>query len=148
MAQVSETGIRLIQRFESCRLVAYDDGTGVWTIGWGHTGQVDGTAVGPGMAITQEKVDLLFAQDLKRFERAVGGLLTRPATQGQFDALVSFGYNAGVGEKGLAGSTLLKRFNAGKILEAAEQFIEWILPPSAMRGLVRRRAAEIVRFLT
>lgn len=34
---ISENGLALIKRFEGCRLTAYQDSVGVWTIGYGHT---------------------------------------------------------------------------------------------------------------
>ena len=36
----SQQGIDRIKKFESCRLTAYQDAAGVWTIGYGHTGSV------------------------------------------------------------------------------------------------------------
>ena len=40
--QVSEKGIGLIKQFEGCKLTAYQDSVGVWTIGYGWTQSVDG----------------------------------------------------------------------------------------------------------
>lgn len=147
MAVVSEKGRKLIQRYESLRLVAYDDGTGVWTIGWGHT-----AGVRPGDAWTREQADEAFARDLRFFELGVENSLDRPATQGQFDAMVSLAYNTGFGDPrrnipGFLTSSVLRLFNAGDLEGAAEKFIEWNKGGGRiMLGLVRRRAAEIVRF--
>jgi len=63
----------------------------------------------------------------------------------QFDALVSFAYNVGIGN--LKSSTLLRKLNAGDYDGAALEFHRWkrsngrVLP-----GLVRRRAAEALLF--
>ena len=105
----SQQGIDRIKKFESCRLTAYQDAAGVWTIGYGHTGSVYA-----GMQISQEKADL------KRFEAAVNRYVTGALTQGRFDALVSFTFN--VGEGALKKSTLLKKMNAGDMDGAAREF--------------------------
>src|SRR3990167_7938116 len=112
--KTSPAGIALIQHFESCRLEAYQDEGGVWTIGWGHT-----EGVCSGDVVTQHQADILFEQDLEWFERGVDRLVRVPLTQGQFDALVSFAYNVGLDEdtdtkaEGLGDSTLLRKLNAG-----------------------------------
>ena len=146
MATMSQKGLALIQSFEGCRLVAYQDSSGVWTIGWGHTGLVDGASISPSMTITQEKADQLLQADLLRFEQGVEGSLTHPATQDQFDAFVAFSYNVGLGA--FRGSTLLRLFNLGDPHGSALQFIEWShdATGNVLLGLARRRCAEIVRF--
>jgi GH24 family phage-related lysozyme (muramidase) len=64
-----------------------------------------------------------------------------PTTQHQFDAMVDFAYNLGIGN--LASSTLLKKYKAGDYAGAALEFGKWnkaagrVLP-----GLTKRRAAE------
>lgn len=141
MASVSTTGRQLIKNFEGLRLRAYQDAVGVWTIGYGHTGDVR-----PGMVITESQADDLLQKDLKRFEKGVEDSLTRPASQNQFDALVSLAYNIGI--NAFRKSSVLKLFNAGDIEGAAKQFGEYIMAGgSILRGLVRRRVAEIVHFL-
>lgn len=142
MVRVSAKGIRFIQKFEGCRLVAYDDGTGVWTIGYGHTGP----EVVPGLTWTWEQADTAFVSDLGRFEFGVKRALSRSATPGQFDAMVSLAYNIGLGA--FRASTVLRLFNKGDLLGAAEAFIKFIKPVQVMEGLARRRAAEIVWFLS
>jgi len=143
MAEVSPVGLSLIKRFEGVRLIAYPDVGGVWTIGWGHTGP----DVVRGMEITQEEADALLVKDVSKFARGVEKLLSRSATQGQFDALISLAYNIGLGA--FKDSTVLKRFNAGQIPGAAEAFILWVRAKGMIyEGLVKRRAAEIVRFMT
>lgn len=146
MATMSQRGLALIQSFEGCRLVAYQDSGGVWTIGWGHTGLVDSVPIASGITITQEKADQLLREDLRSFEQGVESSLTHAATQDQFDAFVSFSYNVGVGA--FRGSTLLRLFNLGDPHGAALQFIEWSHDAAGnlLLGLARRRTAEIVRF--
>lgn len=50
--QTSEKGIALIKEFEGCKLTAYRDSVGVWTIGYGWTQPVDGKLIRAGMTIT------------------------------------------------------------------------------------------------
>ncbi|QMP19225.1 endolysin [Pseudomonas phage Persinger] len=144
--RTSAHGIAVMHYFESCRLTAYPDpgskdGT-PWTIGWGHTGP----EVRKGLVWTQAQADAAFVKDLRRFESGVLEMVQVPVTQGQFDALVSFAYNLGLGN--LRSSTLLRLLNEGKTAEAAQQFKRWVKNDGkVMRGLVRRRAAEQCLFL-
>ena len=143
---INDAGVRLVQEFEGCKLEAYPDpGTGdePFTIGWGSTGP----DIGPGTVWTQEEADARFLDDLTKFGDGVDRLVRVPLTDNQFAALVSFAYNVGLGA--LAGSTLLRKLNAGDYEGAADQFPRWnkgggrVLP-----GLVRRRAAERDLFLS
>ena len=94
---------------------------------------------------TGEAKDLL-RRDLKRTEDGVKKLLNQPATQAQFDALVSFAFNLGVGN--LKKSTLLKKFNVGDVQAAALQFKSWNKAGGkVLSGLTRRREAEMKLFL-
>lgn len=144
--QVSAAGRSHIQSFESCarrmpdgRYHAYPDpatGGAPWTIGWGSTGP----DVLPDTIWTKAQCDARFERDVQAFGTAVAAAIgAAPTTQGQFDALVGFAYNA----KGWRGSTLLKLHLAGRYELAAAEFGKWIyanhLP---MNGLRRRRAAE------
>lgn len=74
-------GIELIKEFEGCRLTAYKCPAGVWTIGFGHTGSVDGKAITSGMTITAAKATELLKKDLAKFEAAVNAYVTAPITQ-------------------------------------------------------------------
>ena len=49
--QTSDKGIALIKQFEGCKLTAYQDSVGVWTIGYGWTQPVDGKPIRAGMTI-------------------------------------------------------------------------------------------------
>ena len=129
-------GIALIQSFEQCRLIAYQDQRGIWTIGWGHTGP----EVVPGLVWTQAQADSQFILDLHRTETAVMTTVDIALTQNEFDALVSFTFNVGAGAE--QHSTMVSLLNAGNIMAAADQFPVWnhvngVVDP----GLTRRRAA-------
>lgn len=134
--KTSKAGIDLIKKFEGCKLKTYKCSAGVDTIGYGSTGP----HVRPGMTITQAEAEALLIKDLSRFEVGVSKL-AKKTTQGQFDALVSFAFNLGLGN--LESSTLLKMHNAGKYAEAAEQFHRWTKAAGkVLLGLIKRRAAE------
>lgn len=139
--KTSQAGIALIKSFESCRLTAYRDSVNVLTIGWGHTGKI-----WPGMTITQEQADALLDADLARFEVGVSKLAKVPLKQCEFDALVSFAFNCGLGN--LESSTLLRKLNAGDGKGAANEFPRWNRAGGKiLRGLTRRREAERAMFL-
>lgn len=131
----------LVQR-EGCRLHAYRDSVGVWTIGVGHTGRAAPPAVTPGMAITRREADVLLAADLAPFEAAVAAVVRHAASQNQFDAMVSLAFN--IGAVGFAGSTVVHKLNEGDVAAAADAFLMWVHPPE----LHARRTAERVQFLT
>jgi lysozyme len=141
----SQACIDLIKRFEGCKLTAYPDpGTGrdPITIGWGSTRDEIGQPIKRGTVWTQAQADARLADDVAEFAEKVLALLGGADTsQCQFDALVSFAYNLGIGN--LRQSTLLEKHKAGDYTGAAAEFARWnkadgkILP-----GLVKRRAAE------
>lgn len=144
--QISQVGIDLIKSFEGCKLTAYKDAAGVWTIGWGWTRPVDGVAIHEGMVITQEKADQLLVEGLKDYEAPVNSNVTVKITQSEFDALVSFTYNLGAAN--FKSSTLLKKLNAGETQVAADEFLRWNKAGGqTLFGLVRRRAYERDLFL-
>lgn len=138
--KTSANGINLICGFEGLELKAYDDGVGVWTIGYGTT-IVNGVKVKKGDTCTVEQAKSYMAQDLKKFESAVDTSVKVTITQNQFDALVSLAYNIGTGA--FKSSTLLKKLNAKDFKGAAAQFDRWNRAGGkVMQGLVNRRAKE------
>lgn len=143
---VSLFGIDLICGFEGLRLKAYDDGVGVWTIGFGTTVYPNGIRVKKGDTCTEAQAKAYMVYDLKKFESAVNNAVTVPLNQNQFDALVSLTYN--IGPSAFSKSTLVKKLNAGDIRGAAEQFDVWVnAGGKRMQGLVNRRAKEKEVFL-
>ena len=143
---VSLFGVDLICDFEGKRLVAYDDGVGVWTIGFGTTIYPNGIKVKKGDTCTEAQAKSYMAHDLKKFEQAVNGAVNIPLNQNQFDALVSLAYNIGTGA--FNKSTLVKKLNAGDIRGAADQFDVWVnAGGKRMQGFVNRRAKEKEVFL-
>ena len=143
---VSLFGIDLICGFEGLRLKAYDDGVGVWTIGFGTTVYPNGIRVKKGDTCTEAQAKAYMVYDLKKFESAVNNAVTVPLNQNQFDALVSLTYN--IGPSAFSKSTLVKKLNAGDIRGAAEQFDVWVnAGGKRMQGLANRRAKEKEVFL-
>ncbi|WP_101706491.1 lysozyme [Enterobacter kobei] len=147
MMQTSDKGIALIKQFEGCKLTAYQDSVGVWTIGFGWTQPVDGKPIRAGMTIKQETAERLLKTGLVSYESDVSRLVKVGLTQGQFDALVAFTYN--LGARSLSTSTLLRKLNAGDYTGAAAEFMSWNKAGGkVLNGLTRRREAERALFLS
>lgn len=145
--QTSDKGIALIKQFEGCKLTAYQDSVGVWTIGYGWTQPVDGKPIRAGMTIKQETAERLLKAGLVSYESDVSRLVKVGLTQEQFDALVSFTYN--LGARSLSTSTLLRKLNAGDYAGAADEFMRWNKAGGkVLTGLTRRREAERALFLS
>lgn len=156
--KTSEAGISLIKHFEGVRLKPYRCPALLWTVGVGHVlypRQHHLTleermhfqlAPAHNRTFTQEEVNDLLRNDLRRFERGVERLCGRSTTQCQFDALVSFAFNLGLGA--LQRSTLRKKLTRGDIKSAADQFLRFsIAGGKVLPGLQRRRVAERALFL-
>lgn len=139
---VNKATLDLIKSFEGCKLKAYKDPVGVWTIGYGHT-----KGVKSGQTITQAQAEAMLLEELEQdYERAVDDLVTVDLNENQRGALVSFTYN--VGRENLSRSTLLKYINAEKFSAAADEFRKWNRAKGqVLTGLTRRRAAEKALFL-
>jgi len=154
MMTLSEPGEKLIKNFEGLRLNAYKDSAGVWTIGYGSTRYHDGKAVKPGDKLASElQAIALFKNTLGQYVNAVNQFVKVLLTQNQFDALVSFTYNEGIGA--LQKSTLLKHLNTRDYESAANQFLVWnkVTDPTTgkkvvLDALIKRRAKERQLFLS
>ena len=136
----SDAGLDLTEESEGCRLIAYQDSVGVWSIGYGHT-----RGVVAGMTCTQAQAEAWLREDILSAIADVNRLVKVPLTQGEFDALVDFDFNLGGGA--LRGSTLLRLLNGGDHAGAAEQFERWDRAGGhVLAGLLRRRLAEEAEF--
>lgn len=135
--KTSSKGIALIKSFEGCRLQAYRDSVGVLTIGYGHTGDVK-----EGQVISQGFAEELLKADLTKFERNVTKYAPFAMNQNQFDALVSFAFNCGVGN--------LKKLVSGRTpAQVAVKIPEYNKAGGKiLAGLTRRRQAEKALFLS
>ena len=140
--QMSPGGMTaLLKKFEGCKLTAYRCPAGICTIGYGHTASAGAPPVKDGMTITQQQADDILSRDLQQYEAAVTMMVHQPLTQHQFDVLVDFAYNAGIGN--LKSSTLLKKVNAAQFNDVPAELLKWTKGGGkVLTGLVRRRQAE------
>lgn len=148
---LTKEGIDLIKSWEGCRLTAYRCPAGKWTIGYGITSDAGLGPVTRGMKITQAQADEWLIQSLAKYEEAVRRALLRHATPPQFSAMVSLCFN--IGPSGFASSTVVSRFNAGRIDAATAAFHMWNKATVngkrvVLKGLVDRRIAEARLFKT
>lgn len=148
---ISPEGLEAIKRRESCRLKAYKDSAGKLTVGWGHlltkeeieTGELHGEPWREG--ISQDLADRVLLADLASMERAVNDAVNVPLVQYQYDALVSFVFNAGAAA--FRGSTLLRRLNEQDYLAVPAELAHWkYVTKQGVKvvdaGLVKRRGEE------
>ena len=135
--------IKLLKQFEGCRLEAYQDIVGIWTIGWGET-----KGVVKGLKWTQEKADSELATRAQEFLENV--LKACPElsnlSANKQAACASLAYNIGVGA--FAKSTLARMIKAGNMNNAAEAFLMWNKAGGkVVKGLDNRRHVERTVFL-
>lgn len=137
---VNQKTLDLIAKYEGCKLVAYKDTGGVWTIGVGHTSDKY-LKVTPGLKITKDKAYELLQIDVREAEASVNKLVKVPLNENQFGALVSFVFNLGEGQ--FAKSTLLRKLNMGNYDAAPSELNKWVYDNGKrLDGLVARRNAE------
>ncbi len=135
--KISDQGLSILIDREAKRNQAYLDSVGVPTIGVGHTGP----EVHMGLVWTDQQVMDALRNDLDRFEQAIAACIADGVlNQNQFDALVSFSFNVGVGN--FQKSTLVKKINLGDFDGAAAQFDVWHIPPE----ITSRRNGEREQF--
>ena len=129
-------GLALIKKFEGCELKAYQCSAGVWTIGYGHTKDVE-----EGDTISKDQAEEMLVEELHEYENYINEYVTAPLSQNQFDAMVSWVYN--LGPANLKASTLLKVLNAGDYEGVPAQIRRWNKAGGEiLDGLIRRREAE------
>ena len=140
LMKLGERGTEILKYFEGCKLTAYQDSVGVWTIGYGHT-----KGVYDGMTITQDQAEQMLLSELEEYEGYIKDMVTVPLTQNQFDALVVWVYN--LGPTNFRNSTLLKELNAGNYNAAGQEITRWNKAGGkVLAGLVKRREAEAQLF--
>jgi lysozyme len=158
--KASAAAIKMVKHHEGVRTRPYRCPALLWTVGVGHVIDPSHAAVkyedrrslpipsGWDRTLTMAEVDAILAQDLARFERGVARLC--PASinhQGQFNALVSFAFNVGLGN--LQRSSIRMRYNRGDIEGAADAFLMWTKAAGkVLPGLVKRRNDERSMFLS
>ena len=133
---IGTKGLEMIKHFEGLELNAYQCAAGVWTIGYGHTKDVQ-----KGMVISEDTANEMLVEELNEYENYINTLVNVELNQNQFDAMVSWVYNLGGGN--LKASTLLKVLNAGDYAGVPAQMMRWNKAGGkVLEGLTRRRQAE------
>lgn len=165
--KLSDVGADLMHRYEGFRSKPYLCPAHIWTVGYGHVLYMDQIRLPvvsknksglirknyplkpeDSRVWTKEEIDQLFRDDVAIFERGVLRLVPSSAgSQGRFDALVSFAFNAGLGN--LQRSSIRMRANRGDHGGAADAFMMWVKGGGrVLPGLVRRRKEEKQRYLS
>ena len=140
--KTSEYGIDLIKHFEGCVLTAYKCPAGVWTIGYGHTKDVQ-----PGDEWSESHANHMLEVELEEYENYVNTAVKVPLQQNQFDALVSWVFN--LGPTNLKSSTMLKVLNSTHVdwADIPYQIQRWNkVNGEVNEGLVKRRKSEALLF--
>ena len=139
--KTSVEGLALIKKFEGLELEAYKCAAGVWTIGYGHTKDVQ-----EGDVWSESHADHMLEVELEEFEGYINDNVTAALSQNQFDALVSWVYN--LGPANLKASTMLKVLNSGDYEGVPAQIKRWNKAGGkVLEGLIRRRKAEALLFV-
>ena len=141
---ISKIAFEKIKEFEGCRLQAYQDAAGVWTIGYGHTYNVR-----QGDTISQWYADDMLKEDIENVERQLMALNDSEVldmTPQQLDAVVSFVFNLGI--KRWQYSTLRRLIMYGRPKEVIQkEWMRWVFAGGKrLPGLVKRRQWECNRF--
>lgn len=147
--KISKEGLNLIKKFEGFSSKPYSDPVGIPTIGYGTTRYSSGKKVKMSdNYVCREKAEEILREQVDNiYSKAVNKYAKNIQTQQQFDALVSFTYNLGVGS--LKKSTLLKKHNKSDYLGASKEFERWVYAGGiVLKGLRRRREAERTMYLS
>jgi len=139
----SNACLDLIRQFEGCKLQAYQDQRGIWTIGFGATGG----AIGPETVWTQQQADSELLIRVNGVGAQVNHKIQPILKQCQFDALCSLVYNIGIGN--FTGSKMIRLLNGREWKQAADEFLVWNhINGTVSAGLSCRREAERALFLS
>ena len=135
--KASVDAYKLIKQFEGLRLKAYLCPAGIWTIGYGHT-----SGVSPNSFITIQEADEYLHRDVATIEMQLNKL-NLSLSQCQWDAIVSFVFNVGIGN--FKASTLLAKIRINPDDNSImDEFLRWVYANGkVMRGLQKRRLAEM-----
>jgi lysozyme len=133
---LSAAGLVALASWEAFRSEPYRDIGGVWTDGFGNTNNVQA-----GKSVTVPTALNQLLKNVKTAEEAVNTCITKPMTQGEYDAFVKFTFN--VGNRAFCNSTLVRKFNAGDNVGACNELSKWVyVKGQRVQGLANRREAE------
>ena len=144
--KISENCLNLIKKWEGFYSKAYLCPANKPTIGYGTIRYPNGQKVRMSDTITEPVAEACLHHECAECERGVTEAVKVDINQNQFDALVSFTYNLGIGA--FQTSTLLKKINARKFDEAAREFDRWVHTidkngvKTWLEGLANRREEE------
>jgi lysozyme len=146
--KTSQQGLKLIERFEGLSLTPYKDCIGLYTIGVGHLiGDGRSLPSSWNRTLTVNECYELLASDVTKFELGIARYITAKLTQNQFDALVSFAFNLGLGT--LQRSSLRQKLNRGDQEGAIKTWLKYNMAGGqVVKGLNLRRKAEVSLFLS
>jgi lysozyme len=144
--KASKECLKMLAHHEGVRQKPYKCPAGLWTVGVGHL-------IGDGKTLpdswnktfTLDEVYDILAKDVARFERGVSKYITVPLRQNEFDALVSFSFNLGLGV--LQRSTLRQALNRGDKEGAIASLLKYNKAGGkVLKGLDNRRKDEAALF--
>jgi GH24 family phage-related lysozyme (muramidase) len=139
----SDKAIALIKQWEGCKLEAYTDSAGIWTVGYGTTGP----GIQEGTTISQRTAEGMLLDRVQTLVYLISDYVKPILTQNQFDALVSLVYNIGI--TAFKGSTLLRCINLRQWSQAAGEILRWDhVGALESEGLKARRKAESALFMS
>lgn len=146
MKKISDKCLNIVKEFEGCRLTAYRDEVGVWTIGYGITNsdfKITKKIIRKGMKISKATAEKWLEESLNKKYLPLVLEYDKQYNwnQNELDALVSFCYNIGSIKQLTADGTRSKTVVASKILQYNKA------GGKVYRGLTRRRKAERELFL-
>jgi lysozyme len=155
---ISAKALAMIAHHEGTRYKPYRCPAALWTVGVGHVLYPDQAKLPMADRLTypikpednriwyKDEVNALLEYDLKRFIQGVSRYCPVTTSQGQFDALVSFSFNCGLGT--LQRSTLRSKHNRGDYSGAADEFMKYTKGGGkVLKGLVNRRTDEKALYL-
>ena len=152
----------MLKHHEGVRYKPYQCPAGLWTIGVGHVmypeqaripSSVEGMAQRKAWPLryadnrkwSEEEVDSILAKDVVRFERGVERYVSIRLSQNEFDALVSFSFNLGLGV--LQRSTIRQALNRGDKITAIQSLLKYNKAGGkVLKGLDNRRKDEAALF--
>jgi lysozyme len=160
--KASKELFKMLKHHEGVRYKPYQCPAKLWTIGVGHVmypEQAKIPSTPEGMATrkayplkpqdnrkwSEEEVDSILAKDVVRFERGVTRYLPIRLSQNEFDALVSFSFNLGLGV--LQRSTIRQALLRGDKTTAIQSLLKYNKAGGkVLKGLDNRRKDEAALF--
>jgi lysozyme len=145
--EVPQQAVNLVKSFEGYRGTAYQDGVGVWTIGYGTTKYPGGNAVAAGDTVTEAQAETYLAHDMLSSAQTLASTVPywTAMNANQRSALISFGYNLGAAFYGASGfESITSALGNHRWTDVPRVLTLYSDPndPDVHPGLLRRRIAE------